>query len=69
MKISARNQLIGTVTKVTFGPISAEVVIQLPGGQEIAAVITRSAAESLKLTAGQPAYAIVKASNVLVGVD
>jgi molybdopterin-binding protein len=69
MKISARNALKGKVKKVTEGMVNAEVVIELPGGQEIVAVITKNAASSLGLAVGKEAYAVIKASSVLVGVD
>ena len=69
MKLSARNQLKGTVTKVDLGPISAEVTLDLGGGQTIVAVITRSSAEAMGLAVGQTAYAVVKASSVMVAVD
>lgn len=69
MKISARNVLKGTVKSVTEGAVNDEVVIELPGGQEIVSVITKSSAESLGLAPGKEAYAVVKASNVMVMVD
>ena len=69
MKISARNVLKGTVKSVTEGAVNDEVVIVLPGGQEIVSVITKNSADSLGLTPGKEAYAVVKASNVMVMVD
>lgn len=69
MKISARNVLKGTVKSVTEGAVNDEVVIELPGGQEIVSVITKSSAESLGLAPGKEAYAVVKASNVMVMVE
>jgi len=69
MKLSARNALKGTVKKIILGTVSAEVVIELPGGAQITSVVTKEAAESLGLAEGKPAYAIIKASNVMVGVD
>ena len=69
MKISARNVLRGKVKKVTTGAVNSEVVLELPGGQEIVSVITNASAASLGLAAGKEAYAIVKASSVMVGVD
>ncbi|MEZ4718782.1 MAG: TOBE domain-containing protein [Caldilineaceae bacterium] len=68
MKISARNVLKGTVKSVTEG-VNDEVVIKAPGGQEIVSVITKNSADSLGLTLGKEAYAVVKASNVMVMVD
>ncbi len=69
MKTSARNTLEGTVKQITPGAVNTEVVIELPGGQEIVAIITRSSAERLGLAVGKPAYAVIKASSVMVGVD
>lgn len=69
MKISAKNQLKGTVQAITAGAVNCEVVISLPGGTEIASIITKSSVEHLGLKIGSPAYAIIKASNVIVGVD
>lgn len=69
MKISARNTLKGTITRITPGMVNAEVVITLPGGQEVVAVITLVSADALGLRVGQEAYAVIKASDVMVGVD
>lgn len=69
MKLSARNTLKGTVKKIILGVVSAEVVIELPGGAQITSVVTREAVESLGLAEGKTAYAIIKASSVMVGVD
>jgi molybdopterin-binding protein len=69
MKISARNILKGKVKKVTTGAVNDEVIVELPGGAEIVSIITKSSAESLGLTPGKEVYAIVKASNVMIGVD
>ena len=69
MKISAKNVLKGTVKSITLGVVNAEVVIELPGGTEVASIITKSSAESLGLKVGGSAYAIIKASSVMVGVE
>ncbi len=69
MKISARNMIKGKVKKITPGAVNTEVVIELPGGVEIVSVITKASAEGLGLAVGKDAYAIVKASNVMIGVD
>jgi molybdopterin-binding protein len=45
------------------------VIVELPGGTEIVSVITKESAESLKLAKGKAVYAIIKASNVMIGVD
>lgn len=69
MKTSARNTLKGTIKQITPGAVNTEVVIELPGGIEIVSIITRSSAERLGLAVGKEAFAVIKASNVMVGVD
>jgi len=69
MKLSARNILKGKVKRVKPGVVNSEVVIELPGGLEIASIITKESAERLGLAAGKEAYAIIKASNVMIGVE
>lgn len=69
MKISARNVLKGTVKKITLGAVNAEVVLELPGGSEIVSIITISSVQRLGLAEGKEAYAIVKASSVMIGAD
>ena len=67
MKISARNVLPGTVANVVKGAVNSEVGLTLRGGETVVAIITNSSAESLGLKIGNPAYAIIKASEVMVG--
>jgi molybdopterin-binding protein len=69
VKISARNQIPGTVKAITKGPVSTEVVIAIAGGNEIVSSITTHSAESLNLHVGSKVFAIVKASEVMVGID
>lgn len=69
MKLSAKNQLQGKVKSITSGAVNSEVVIELPGGDTITSIITKSSVEALGLRVGSTAYAIIKASNVIVGVD
>ena len=69
MKISARNILKGKVVKVERGAVNAEVIIELPGGTQLVSIITNSSVDTLGLAEGKQAYAIIKASNVMVGVD
>lgn len=69
MKLSARNVLKGTIRSVKKGPISTLVVLEIAPGVELASVITSDGAGALKLRKGQPAYAIIKASNVMIGTD
>ncbi len=66
IEISARNRLRGTVRSINADGLLAEVVIDLGGGNEIVAVITRSSAERLGLRVGEPAYAIIKATEVIL---
>jgi molybdopterin-binding protein len=69
MKLSARNILKGKVKRVRPGAVNTEVVIELPGGLEIVSIITKESAERLGLATGKEAYAIIKASNVMIGAE
>jgi molybdopterin-binding protein len=69
MKISARNQFKGTVKEVERGAVSAEVIVELPGGTEVTAIITRKSADRLELAPGKDAYVVIKATEIIVGVD
>ena len=68
MKLSARNRLKGTIVEVKKGATTTHVKINV-GGAIVTASITNEAAEELRLAAGQTAYAVIKASDVMVGVD
>ena len=69
MQISARHTLKGTVKAIKLGEVQAEIVLELEGGHELTSTITRSSAERLGLAVGKPAYALIKSSDVIVGVD
>ena len=69
MKLSARNVLRGKVVKVTKGAINSLVVLEIAPGIEINSVVTGEAVKELKLAKGKHAYAIIKAPNVMLGVD
>lgn len=69
MKISARNVLKGKVKQVKPGAVNTEVIVQVPGGFEIVSIITKESADMLGLTVGKEAYAIIKATNVMLGID
>lgn len=69
MKLSARNVLKGKVIDVKKGATTAHVRIQLPGGAIITSAITNEAVEELRLATGDDAYAVIKASDVMVGRD
>jgi molybdopterin-binding protein len=69
MKLSARNILKGKVVAIKPDAINTEVILKLSGGAQIVSVITKESAENLGLAVGKTAYAVVKASSVLIGVD
>ena len=69
MKISARNVLKGKVKRVVRGAVNSEVTLELTRDIEIVAVITNSSVDRLKLEEGERAYAVIKASNVMIAVD
>jgi len=69
MRLSTRNTFTGSIKKIKRGPVSTEVTIGIAGGVEIVSVITTESAKRLKLKRGQRAHAIIKADNVIVGVD
>jgi molybdate transport system regulatory protein len=69
MKISARNQLPGTVVSVKKGTVMAEVVVRLDGGGEVVAAITAGSVESLGIREGGRVVAIVKATEVMIGAE
>jgi len=68
MKLSARNILKGKIKNIKRGPISSLVVLEVAPKIEIVATITSESATTLKLKKGQTAYAVIKASSVMVGV-
>jgi molybdate transport system regulatory protein len=69
MKISARNTLPGIVRKIEPGAVNAEVTLELAPNLSIVSVITLAAVRSLQLKLGDRAYAVIKASSVMVGTD
>lgn len=68
MKISARNTLKGRIVDIVKGATTSHVRIDI-GGAVVTASITNEAVDELKLAVGRQAYAVVKASDVMVGVD
>ena len=69
MKLSARNQLKGTVIEIQDGAVNAIVKVDIGGGNIISSVITMASVRELGLKVGGTAYAVIKASNVMIGVD
>jgi molybdopterin-binding protein len=69
MKISARNNLPGVVTKVKPGAVNAEITLELAPGLEVVSIITLDAVKKLGLKKGKIAYAVIKASSVIIGID
>lgn len=68
MKVSARNQLKGTVTAIKEGAVEAQVTMDV-GGQTLVSVITMDAVASLGLQVGSDAIALIKADSVMLAVD
>jgi molybdopterin-binding protein len=69
MKISARNQLNGTVVDIVRGATTAHIRIDIGGGTIVTASITNAAVDDLGLAKGKSATAVIKASDVMVAVD
>lgn len=69
MRVSARNTFSGSVTAITKGAVNAEVTLSLKGGVPLTAVVTNGAIDNLALKVGTDAYAIIKASSVILGTD
>lgn len=69
MKLSARNTLSGTITAIKKGAVAAQVKIDVGGGNEITSMVTVDAVEELGLEVGKPVKAVIKASEVILGVD
>lgn len=69
MKISARNVLKGKVKSIEAGAVNVEVSVEVVPGLEITSIITKKSCENLGLAPGKQAFVIIKASNVMIGVD
>lgn len=69
MQISARNQIIGTVEKISLGAVNAEVQLKLKSGNSLVSIITNTATENLELNIGDEVVAIIKSSNVLLSTE
>lgn len=69
MKISARNILAGKVLRVTAGAVNTEILLEIAPGIQVTSIITKDSADRLGLAVGKSAYAIIKASDVMIGAD
>jgi len=69
MKLSARNVLKGTVVKIVPGSINSEVTLKIAEGIEVVSIVSKDSVASLGLKPGSQAYAIIKASTVILGTD
>ena len=69
MKLSARNRIKGRIVDVKFGATTSHEKIDIGGGQVITAAITNEAVTELDLSVGREAYAVIKASDVMIGMD
>ena len=69
MRLSTRNQLPATVTSIDLGSVMAVVKVELAGGQQVTASITKDAVEDLELAVGKPVTVLVKSTEVMLGVE
>ena len=69
MKLSARNALPGVIRQIDLGAVNAEVTLELAPGLRIVSIVTLDAVRDLNLKVGDRAYAVIKASSVMVAVD
>jgi molybdopterin-binding protein len=69
MKLSARNTLAGTIRNIEEGAVNAEVTLELAPNLTIVSIITLDSLKNLKLKVGDKAYAVIKASSVMIGAD
>ena len=69
MKLSARNQLKGTVTTIKTGAVMAEVAVALPGGETLVSVITAESVRQLGLAVGTPVVVVIKSTEVMLATN
>lgn len=69
MKLSARNRIKGRIVDIKLGVTTAHVTIDIGGGQMVMSAITNESVDEMDLTVGKDAYAVIKASDVMIGVD
>jgi molybdopterin-binding protein len=69
MKLSARNRLKGTVSRIKEGPVNSQVEVDIGGGNKLTSMITSDAVAELGLSQGSEVYVVIKASEVILGTD
>ncbi len=69
MKISARNMLKGKIKEIKTGAVNSIIILEISSGDEMVSVITNESVKNLGLAKGKIAYAVIKASNVMIAVD
>jgi molybdopterin-binding protein len=69
MRLSTRNQLTGTIAAIEIGSVMSVVKVDLDGGQQVTASITKDAVEDLGLAVGTPVTALIKSTEVMLGVE
>ena len=69
MRLTARNQLAGTVSSIEPGAVMSIVKVDLPGGQQITASVTKDAVDELGLAVGSSVVAVIKSTEVMIGIE
>jgi molybdopterin-binding protein len=69
MKLSARNLIKGKIKKIEIGAVNAEVTLEIAPGVEVTSIITKSSAENLGIKEGSNAFALIKASDVMIAIE
>jgi len=69
MKLSARNVLKGRIKAIVDGAVNCEVTLEVAPGVDVVAIITKTSVQSLKLAVGGDAFAVIKASSVMIAVE
>lgn len=69
MKLSARNQIKGTILEIQEGAVNGIVLLDIGGGNKISSTISMNAIRELGLEVGKEAYAVIKATSVMIGID
>jgi molybdopterin-binding protein len=69
MKLSARNVLKGTIKEIEIGAVNVEVILEVAPGLKLTSIITKKSCENLGLEIGKEAFAVIKASNVIIGIE